>query len=470
MSWCTDYQARRANIRYRAAATGGAGEVGWPARLRAHPQRVGHRLGPGVGGAGGDRPPGRRVGGAPRRARPVSRGPHRHRRPEALGAWPGRRSRPCRRWRRRSGCPGTWRSTIPSLPWPRPAAGSATPSWSTAGTTATSSPSRRSGWPPSTGCPRSGPARASPTGGCCAASSPTRCSWAGGRCRTSSSGATTWPPTSPTSNKPWTPPSTSWAPGGTFDVFELTRRLGHRVGLASWGGPGSARGERFEALVVAFDTLDGSESFVHPDAMAAVAASGKGRERAALAVIVEELGRALHDLPGVESEHALFTRVAEAWADRPADDRALGVALDVALVHVASMSNLFAALGWMVIDLLGHPDELARVRRRRPGPGRGVRARVDPPGAALDHGPLRARARDHRRRRRRARGLRRGDHRHPAPPHQHERRSGSRRLGSRSLEPTAPAPTPRPWPRSSWSPSSGTVATPVRPSPSRCPP
>src|SRR5271155_5250027 len=27
-------------------------------------------------------------------------------------------------------------------------------------------------------------------------------------------------------------------PAGTFDVFELTRRLGHRVGLASWGGPG----------------------------------------------------------------------------------------------------------------------------------------------------------------------------------------------------------------------------------------
>jgi cytochrome P450 len=149
---------------------------------------------------------------------------------------------------------------------------------------------------------------------------------------------------------------------GSFDVFELTRRLGHRVGLASWGGPGSARGERFERLSAAFDTLDGSESFVHPDAMAAVAASGKAEERGALAVIVEELGRALQELPGVESDHALFSRVARAWADRPADEGALGVALDVALVHVASMSNLFAALGWMVIDLLGHPDELARVR------------------------------------------------------------------------------------------------------------
>ena len=149
---------------------------------------------------------------------------------------------------------------------------------------------------------------------------------------------------------------------GTFDVFDLTRRLGHRVGLASWGGPGSADGDRFERLARAFDALDGSDSFVHPDAMAAVAVSGKAAERAALAVIATELGLALAELPGAEPDHALFARVAAAWADEAVDDRAEGVALDVALVHIASMSNLFAALGWMLIDLIGRPDELTRVR------------------------------------------------------------------------------------------------------------
>ena len=34
---------------------------------------------------------------------------------------------------------------------------------------------------------------------------------------------------------------------------------------------------------------------------------------------------------------------------------------DVVLVHIASMSNLFAALGWAFVDLLGHPDEAGRV-------------------------------------------------------------------------------------------------------------
>jgi cytochrome P450 len=149
---------------------------------------------------------------------------------------------------------------------------------------------------------------------------------------------------------------------GAVDVFDLTRRIGHRVGLASWGGPGCAGGVRFERLAAAFDVLDGSESFVHPDAMAAVAATGKSAERAALAVVVEELGLALDELPGREADHALFARVAAAWSDAPAGDRAVGVASDVALIHVASMSNLFAALGWMLIDLLAHPDELDRVR------------------------------------------------------------------------------------------------------------
>jgi cytochrome P450 len=144
---------------------------------------------------------------------------------------------------------------------------------------------------------------------------------------------------------------------GIVDAFALTRRLGHRVGLASWGGPGAANGPRFEALVTAFDTLDSAESFVHPGAMAAVAESGKAAEIDALATVTDHLGSALADLPGVESGHPLFVRVVRAWADEPAEVAAHGVAGDVVLIHVASMSNLFAALGWALIDLLGHPSE-----------------------------------------------------------------------------------------------------------------
>jgi cytochrome P450 len=149
---------------------------------------------------------------------------------------------------------------------------------------------------------------------------------------------------------------------GEADVFELTRRLGHRVGLASWGGPGSADGERFDHLSRAFDTLDGAESFVHPDAMAAVTASGKTSEIGALAAVAYELEASLAELPGRQSDHPLFSRIAARWDDSAPGVRSEGVALDVALIHIASMSNLFAALGWVLIDLLEHPNELARVR------------------------------------------------------------------------------------------------------------
>jgi cytochrome P450 len=151
-------------------------------------------------------------------------------------------------------------------------------------------------------------------------------------------------------------------PAGEVEVFALTRRLGHRVGLASWGGPGSAVGRRFDRLALAFDALDGSESFVHPDAMANVAATAKAAEYEALTVITEELGDALRELPGHEADHPLFARVAAAWADEPVEEARIGVARDVALIHIASMSNLFAALGWSLIDLVAHPEEAQRVR------------------------------------------------------------------------------------------------------------
>ncbi len=149
---------------------------------------------------------------------------------------------------------------------------------------------------------------------------------------------------------------------GQTDVFALARRLGHRVGLASWGGPGSSDGSRFDRLAQAFDALDGADSFVHPEAMAAVAASHKAVEIDALAAVTTELGAALGDLPGHEGEHPLFVRIAEQWRGAPSDERSAGVAMDIALIHIASMSNLFAALGWALVDLLDHPGDRERVR------------------------------------------------------------------------------------------------------------
>jgi cytochrome P450 len=149
---------------------------------------------------------------------------------------------------------------------------------------------------------------------------------------------------------------------GSVDLFDLTRRLGHRMGLASWAGPGSAEGEAFERLVSAFNTLDGSDAFVHPDAMAAVAASDKRAERSALDEVIAAVAEAVRRLgAGDVADTALFGRIVEAWSSAPVADRIRGIGLDVALIHIASMSNLMAALGWAMVDLLEHPADLDAV-------------------------------------------------------------------------------------------------------------
>jgi cytochrome P450 len=160
--------------------------------------------------------------------------------------------------------------------------------------------------------------------------------------------------------------SAELGPAGSADVFDLTRRLGHRMGLASWAGPGSADGEAFERLVRAFDALDGSDAFVHPDRMAAVAATDKRAERAALDDVANIVAAAVRRYSAGDGEdrddHGLFGRIVDAWSTEDQSSRLRGIALDVALIHIASMSNLAAALGWALVDLLEHPAALERVR------------------------------------------------------------------------------------------------------------
>ncbi len=156
--------------------------------------------------------------------------------------------------------------------------------------------------------------------------------------------------------------TTELGSSGSVDVFDLTRRLGHRMGLASWAGPGSAQGKAFDRLVRAFDILDGADAFVHPDAMAAVAASNKRAERAALDEVADIVAAAVRRWDAGDTDgQSLFGRIVDAWCSEAQDNRLRGIALDAALIHIASMSNLAAALGWALVDLLEHPAHLARI-------------------------------------------------------------------------------------------------------------
>ncbi len=150
---------------------------------------------------------------------------------------------------------------------------------------------------------------------------------------------------------------------GHFEIFALTRRLGHRIGLASWAGVECASAARLDRLIPLFDRLDAAESFVHPRSAFMTWATRKRRERSALAGIESVIGDVLREraLAGRRPDDFL-DRIASAWADAPEPARELGIARDVALIHLGSQSNLYAAMAWTLVNLVTRPSLLASVR------------------------------------------------------------------------------------------------------------
>ncbi len=152
---------------------------------------------------------------------------------------------------------------------------------------------------------------------------------------------------------------------GELEAFAFTRRLSHRMGLASWGSPLATRPGRLEPLIEAFDALDSSESFVHPAKGFLTWASGKRREKAAMARIeglYREILRERDAASTSEADEGFFGRICQAWDDEDAETRVSGIARDVMLVHMGSQSNLFAAMAWTIVHLLERPALLAAVR------------------------------------------------------------------------------------------------------------
>ncbi|QXC60110.1 cytochrome P450 [Aquihabitans sp. G128] len=151
---------------------------------------------------------------------------------------------------------------------------------------------------------------------------------------------------------------------GTFDAFGECRRIGHRLGLASWAGHEAASPAHIEPLIDALDRLDTSESFVHPLRTVATVATGHARERRAmaeieaiLATVLAERRRRPDARPG-----DFLDQIDESFADvdQPRHDQL--VARDVIVLHLGSQSNLFAALAWTLVNLLQDPDALDAVR------------------------------------------------------------------------------------------------------------
>ncbi len=150
---------------------------------------------------------------------------------------------------------------------------------------------------------------------------------------------------------------------GTFDAFGLARRIGHRLGLACWIGPEVATGPQFATVMAELDQLDGAAAFVHPETVSAVLAGDYVAERTALARVETVVAAVLASRPAGTTGGAddFLSRIAARWSDVDEPARSQGIARDVVLLHVATMTNLVAALGWAIVRVLLDDDALASV-------------------------------------------------------------------------------------------------------------
>jgi cytochrome P450 len=117
-----------------------------------------------------------------------------------------------------------------------------------------------------------------------------------------------------------------------------------------------------DRLIVDFEQLDGAEAFVHPERLAGT--TDRTDERAALGrveVVVGDL------LAAGAPDDGFLAEIDRRWEGTSGAERVAGVTGDVVLLHIATMTNLFAALGWTLAMVLLHPDVWVRLETGEEG-------------------------------------------------------------------------------------------------------
>ena len=151
--------------------------------------------------------------------------------------------------------------------------------------------------------------------------------------------------------------------GGTFEVFAECRRLGHRLGFASWAGIEAASPRYLERLVRLFDRIDSSEAFVRPAQAFRTWATRRAGERRAMHGIEAGVAEIWAQRQAQRATRGDFLeQLVASYADLAPDEQLVGAARDVIMLHVGAQSNLYAALAWTLVHVLADPEVLDRVR------------------------------------------------------------------------------------------------------------
>lgn len=151
--------------------------------------------------------------------------------------------------------------------------------------------------------------------------------------------------------------------GGEVDVFDMIRTLEQRVGFGLWIGTDAAEDGTWQRLKAQFDVLSQEFAFVNPRDTLETIVSGKAREREALKAlyaILEDIHAAREGKTGHENDSLTF--LYEKFSDNDLDTRRRKVAHNVINANQGFLSNLYAAIAWVVVRLLQHDKVLVAVR------------------------------------------------------------------------------------------------------------
>jgi cytochrome P450 len=149
---------------------------------------------------------------------------------------------------------------------------------------------------------------------------------------------------------------------GELDVFAHMKLLVHRVAFRCWAGREAASPRYLSRLIGLFERLDPEEAFVSPARMFVTVVTRKAPERKALReveAILAEIWRERQRSGRREGD--MLESLHEIYADRPERARHERVARDIMILHLASQSNLYAAMSWTLVNLVSRPELLARV-------------------------------------------------------------------------------------------------------------
>ena len=150
---------------------------------------------------------------------------------------------------------------------------------------------------------------------------------------------------------------------GRFDVFHEMRRLGHRLGLASWLGCEAVEPAYLDRLIPLLDRLDSADAFVRPGRAFVTLATRYAAERRALRALERVVGeiRAARERRGA-ADGGFLEEIHASYADLAPAARDVAVARDVIMLHLGSQSNLHAALAWTLVNVVTRPALVRAVR------------------------------------------------------------------------------------------------------------